>query len=169
MDQPQSWYKRKRFIIPIALIGLFALSKLDGTNSEQIIQQVQESGSPTEEISAQPNGLSDSLETLREEDNSSTTQSDLSSSLNNTPSPVSETVVTTIPAPTVKPKVETPKTVPPKPKSSCDPNYSGCVPIASDVDCASGSGNGPAYTGKTTVIGVDIYDLDRDGDGIACE
>ncbi|WP_431606782.1 hypothetical protein [Mycolicibacterium neoaurum] len=27
----------------------------------------------------------------------------------------------------------------------CDPNYSGaCVPIASDVDCAGGSGNGPA-------------------------
>ena len=33
-----------------------------------------------------------------------------------------------------------------KPQSSkCDPNYSGCVPIASDVDCAGGSGNGPAY------------------------
>jgi uncharacterized protein YabE (DUF348 family) len=28
---------------------------------------------------------------------------------------------------------------------SCDPNYGGaCVPIASDVDCARGSGNGPA-------------------------
>lgn len=28
----------------------------------------------------------------------------------------------------------------------CDPNYSGaCVPIASDVDCEGGSGNGPAY------------------------
>ncbi len=53
--------------------------------------------------------------------------------------------------------------------SSCDPNYSGCVPIASDVDCAGGSGNGPAYTGYTTVIGSDIYDLDSDGDGQACE
>ena len=31
-------------------------------------------------------------------------------------------------------------------KPSCDPNYTGaCVPIASDVDCAGGSGNGPAY------------------------
>src|SRR5262249_54746480 len=30
-------------------------------------------------------------------------------------------------------------------ESSCDPNYGGgCVPIASDVDCAGGSGNGPA-------------------------
>ncbi|GAA2250208.1 G5 domain-containing protein [Herbiconiux moechotypicola] len=53
----------------------------------------------------------------------------------------------------------------------CDPNYAGaCVPIASDVDCAGGSGNGPAYVaGPVQVIGSDIYDLDRDGDGIACD
>lgn len=53
----------------------------------------------------------------------------------------------------------------------CDPNYSGaCVPIASDVDCSGGSGNGPAYvTGPVRVIGSDIYDLDRDGDGIGCD
>lgn len=58
-----------------------------------------------------------------------------------------------------------------KPQSSkCDPNYSGCVPIASDVDCAGGSGKGPAYvSGPIRVIGNDIYDLDRDGDGIACD
>jgi G5 domain len=31
-----------------------------------------------------------------------------------------------------------------KETQQCDPNYSGaCVPIASDVDCAGGSGNGP--------------------------
>ncbi|MEU7798065.1 G5 domain-containing protein [Micromonospora arborensis] len=54
--------------------------------------------------------------------------------------------------------------------SKCDPNYSGCVPIASDVDCAGGSGNGPAYVnGPIRVIGDDIYDLDRDGDGTACD
>jgi len=54
---------------------------------------------------------------------------------------------------------------------SCDPNYSGaCVPIASDVDCAGGSGNGPAYvSGPVYVIGSDIYGLDRDGDGVGCE
>ncbi|HKE51358.1 MAG TPA: excalibur calcium-binding domain-containing protein [Actinomycetes bacterium] len=45
-----------------------------------------------------------------------------------------------------------------------------CVPIASDVDCAGGGGNGPAYVrGPVTVIGYDIYDLDRDGDGVGCE
>jgi hypothetical protein len=55
--------------------------------------------------------------------------------------------------------------------SRCDPNYSGaCVPIASDVDCAGGSGNGPAYVrGPVRVVGSDIYDLDRDGDGVACD
>jgi len=53
----------------------------------------------------------------------------------------------------------------------CDPNYDmACVPIASDVDCAGGNGNGPAYVqGPVRVIGADIYGLDRDGDGYACE
>ena len=53
----------------------------------------------------------------------------------------------------------------------CDPNYTGaCVPIAYDVDCAGGSGDGPAYVqGPVRVVGSDIYELDRDGDGIACD
>ncbi|TNH37540.1 excalibur calcium-binding domain-containing protein [Paracoccus haeundaensis] len=53
----------------------------------------------------------------------------------------------------------------------CHPSYAlVCVPVASDVDCASGSGNGPAYVqGPVEVVGPDVYDLDRDGDGIACE
>ncbi len=55
-------------------------------------------------------------------------------------------------------------------ESGCDPNYSGCVPIASDVDCAGGSGNGPEYVdGPVTVTGSDIYRLDSDDDGIGCE
>ncbi|HEX5527901.1 MAG TPA: hypothetical protein VFX44_11990 [Solirubrobacterales bacterium] len=55
--------------------------------------------------------------------------------------------------------------------SECDPNYSGaCLdPYASDYDCEGGSGNGPDYTGEVTVIGVDHYGLDADGDGIGCE
>lgn len=61
--------------------------------------------------------------------------------------------------------------VPLQQSSECDPNYSGaCVPIASDVDCAGGSGNGPEYVaGPVYVAGTDIYELDRDGDGVACE
>ncbi|RZU13959.1 surface rod structure-forming protein G [Kribbella rubisoli] len=58
----------------------------------------------------------------------------------------------------------------PEEPSGCDPNYSGCVPIASDVDCSGGSGNGPEYVaGPIEVIGSDIYRLDSDHDGIACE
>ncbi|WP_411721166.1 G5 domain-containing protein [Mycetocola sp.] len=60
----------------------------------------------------------------------------------------------------------------PAPKSSgCHSSYSGvCVPIASDVDCAGGGGNGPAYvSGPVQVVGHDEYQLDRDGDGIACD
>ncbi|SCE71959.1 G5 domain-containing protein [Micromonospora mirobrigensis] len=57
-----------------------------------------------------------------------------------------------------------------KQERQCDPNYTGCVPIASDVDCAGGSGNGPAYvSGPIDVIGSDIYRLDSDKDGVACE
>ena len=58
----------------------------------------------------------------------------------------------------------------PQTDSQCDPNYSGCVPIASDVDCAGGNGNGPAYVnGPVKVIGKDIYNLDNDHNGIGCE
>lgn len=64
-----------------------------------------------------------------------------------------------------------PAPVQPAPATGCDSNYADvCVPIASDVDCAGGSGNGPAYIdGPLRIVGTDIYDLDRDGDGIACD
>lgn len=56
-------------------------------------------------------------------------------------------------------------------ESDCHPSYADvCVPFASDVDCAGGSGDGPAYVrGPVRVVGPDVYDLDRDGDGVACE
>ena len=83
-----------------------------------------------------------------------------------TKEPVSEVthIGTMQPAPTPAPVTQAPA-------SDCDPNYAGaCVPIASDVDCAGGSGNGPAYVrGPVRVIGTDIYGLDRDGDGIGCD
>jgi hypothetical protein len=53
----------------------------------------------------------------------------------------------------------------------CHPSYQGaCLdPNASDYDCEGGSGDGPEYTGPVQVVGPDDYDLDRDGDGSACE
>ena len=56
--------------------------------------------------------------------------------------------------------------------AGCDPNYQNppCVPIARDVDCAGGNGNGPAYVqGPVRVIDRDIYGLDSDNNGIGCE
>jgi micrococcal nuclease len=72
---------------------------------------------------------------------------------------------------TIETLMPTTKIVPKTQQSNCDSNYSGaCVPIASDVDCASGSGNGPAYVdGPVYIVGTDIYGLDRDRDGVACE
>ena len=59
----------------------------------------------------------------------------------------------------------------PAPASNCDSNYTGaCVPIASDVDCGGGSGDGPEYVDSPVrVVGDDVYELDRDGDGVACD
>lgn len=56
-------------------------------------------------------------------------------------------------------------------ENECDPNYEGaCLnPNASDYDCEGGDGNGPDYTGEVTVVGVDHFGLDADGDGIGCE
>jgi len=58
----------------------------------------------------------------------------------------------------------------PQPSGDCNPNYDPCVPNDPvDVDCEGGNGNGPSYVaGPVTVIGVDVYELDRDGDGIGC-
>jgi hypothetical protein len=38
------------------------------------------------------------------------------------------------------------------------------------VDCAGGSGVGPAYvSGPVQITGSDVYGLDNDGDGVGCE
>ena len=75
-------------------------------------------------------------------------------------------------APTPRPTVALAPTTA-APTSGCHPWYSGaCVPTGfSDVDCAGGSGNGPGYvSGKNfRVVGADVYGLDADGDGVACE
>jgi hypothetical protein len=112
-----------------------------------------------------------------------TSSSTVSSTSSTTTPPVSSTVAIDPVAPKVetssRTKAATTEKAPPKTTSSkapagggggCDLNYSGCVPIASDVDCTGGSGNGPAYVkGPIRVVGTDIYGLDNDHDGIACE
>jgi hypothetical protein len=49
------------------------------------------------------------------------------------------------------------------PTPSCDPNYSGCVPLVSyDLDCAD-------IGFSVTVLGYDKHGFDRDRDGYGCE
>lgn len=44
----------------------------------------------------------------------------------------------------------------------CDPNYEPCLPVTDDLDCSD-------IRLPVTVSGRDVYGLDRDGDGQACE
>ena len=54
-------------------------------------------------------------------------------------------------------------------QDGCNANYDGCVPATVDVDCADG-GNGPVYLRRPVkVVGIDIYHLDLDGNGRACD
>lgn len=48
----------------------------------------------------------------------------------------------------------------------CHPNYSNCLPIVSDLDCADVRALGKA---PVQVIGADPYRLDGDKDGLGCE
>ncbi len=99
-----------------------------------------------------------------------------------TAEPVDEVTVVGTKAPAAPPAPKTTPSAAPKPtptpsatkpptSGQCDPNYAGaCVPIATDVDCEGGKGNGPAYVrGPVEVVGKDIYGLDADHDGIGCE
>ena len=81
------------------------------------------------------------------------------------------TTTTTV-APTTTTTIAPTTTAPPAP--TCHPAYSSpCVPAGvSDVDCASGGGNGPYYVnGPVYLAGTDDpYGLDgNDKDGIGCE
>jgi hypothetical protein len=101
------------------------------------------------------------------------------------PTPAPATVAPPPPAPTVRPEpppLPEPKRRPerepepepepkPTPRRDCNPNYSGgCVPNAKDVDCEGGPGDGPKYVrGPLRATGEDVYGLDGDNDGVACE
>jgi hypothetical protein len=76
-----------------------------------------------------------------------------------------------VPAPVVTPEPTPAPTPEPAPEPSCHASYEGgCLdPNSYDYDCEGGSGDGPDYTGTVRVVGDDVFDLDRDGDGIACD
>lgn len=90
-----------------------------------------------------------------------------------TPSPTRTPTTAPTPRPTNTPRpapTPVPPTSAPERSSNCNANYAGaCLDKPGDYDCAGGSGNGPNYTGVVRVVGIDVYDLDRDNDGIGCE
>jgi hypothetical protein len=74
-----------------------------------------------------------------------------------------------VPAPSIPDEPSDP--APSDPGGDCHPSYEGaCLdPNSIDYDCENGSGDGPDYTGPVRVVSDDPYDLDRDGNGIACD
>lgn len=170
-------------VIAVALMGRNTGTSTIDVSSERALPLVSESLTtappttvsttlPTASTAATtPSSTTTSLSTTTTATSLSTTATTASvTSLAPAPTESSTTEsTTTTEAPTSSPPttIETTTTAT---SSGCDPNYSGCVPIASDVDCAGGSGNGPAYvSGPVQVIGQDIYGLDADNDGIGCE
>jgi len=101
----------------------------------------------------------------------SRTVADAASAVPNTATAASPTITPAPPTQIPATAKHQPTLPPAPPMSNCHPSYQGaCLdPNASDYDCAGGPGNGPKYTNRVTVVGPDVFDLDRDGDGIGCE
>ncbi|MDQ2650977.1 MAG: hypothetical protein M3Z03_15675, partial [Actinomycetota bacterium] len=82
------------------------------------------------------------------------------------------TTTTRAPATTAAPTTTVTSAPPP-----CNSNYSGCLNRTGDYDCIGKTGDpdwqpgdGPNFaSGPITVTGSDVFDLDLDGNGIACE
>jgi hypothetical protein len=110
-------------------------------------------------------GCGDDDDAATTTETSTTTERETTTTAPTTTTTTAPTTSTTAAPPTTAP----PTTAAPSAAPDCHPSYDPCVPIASDVDCQGGSGDGPVYTGRVNVIGPDEYDLDRDGDGVGCE
>lgn len=162
-DTYRSWPRWARIAAPVtaAFIGLGALGAA-----------VDQREDPDDvEVAAQSTTTSESTSTTEERVTTtvaSTTTTAPPTTTTTAPPPPPTTAPP--PPPQTEPEVSPPPPPPsPPPSGDCHPSYDPCVPIASDVDCLGGSGNGPEYVGMVTVIGPDVYDLDRDGDGVGCE
>jgi outer membrane biosynthesis protein TonB len=173
-NSSRPWYKKKRWIIPIGiLVALAVIGQLSDNSEKPSTTAIQtESAATLAPVSSPTTSPTSDPEPTPSVVPATDSQVDVEAVTTVKPKIKPKAVIKVKPKP--EPKKTTAKPRPrktKKPAPSCDPNYSGgCVPIASDVDCAGGSGNGPAYfSGTARVTGDDIYDLDRDGDGIACE
>ena len=110
-----------------------------------------------------------STTTERQTTTESTTTTTAAPTTTTAPPPPPTTAITASPPPPPSPAPAPVPAPAPAPPSGCHPSYDPCVPIAPDVDCRGGSGDGPDNTGTVTVIGPDVYGLDGDSDGVGCE
>ena len=178
---PKPWYKKKRWVIPlglfvtVAIIGQFG----DKQSGPDTVQPLTAAATETSDAEAATTTDSEAVtEAATKSSRPKTEKTSTATKKATSTKPAKDTAKakkvaprTTTKASKPKPKKTTAKPRPKKPSGNCDPNYSdACVPVASDVDCAGGRGNGPAYfAGIARVTGTDVYQLDRDNDGFACE
>jgi hypothetical protein len=142
IDQ-RPWYRRPLFIVLAAIAAVLLLAGIVGATTGS-----QESNTTAPELTT----IAPSSTTITEAPTTTTTT-------------LPPTTTTTLPATTTT--TAQPTSAQP---SDCTPGYDPCIPPGPDVDCAGGSGNGPRYVrGPVRVTGPDIYDLDRDGNGIGCQ
>jgi hypothetical protein len=167
--QPWPIVPTRRRLSRLLIIGLAAAALLacgGGILVNSLLTGTEKTNSAESTSKAAPNGPSDNAAI----DEAAVPVPQPAAAASPTMAAPKPTPTTTEPKEPPKPRTTT-EAPPPKPKPACDSNYAGaCVPIASDVDCAGGGGNGPAYVvGPVRVVGLDVYDLDRDGDGIGCD
>ncbi len=165
----RAWYQRSetRWLAAgaVVLIGLLAVAA-GGSDGSQDVAATETAAATT----APRPTTTERIATTSTTSTTSTTAPPTTTAAPTTTAPPTTTSPPTTAPPTTAPPAP-PPTVAAAPLAGggCHPSYDPCVPYASDVDCAGGSGNGPAYTGRVDVIGPDVYDLDRDGDGVGCE
>jgi hypothetical protein len=153
----RSWPKWARIAAPVA-VAFIALAAI---------------GAAAGEPDDKNGGVEVADESTTTSERTSTTEARVTTTAAPTTTTTAPTTTTAAPPPPPPPTTAPappPLTEPaPPPPSDCHPSYDPCVPFASDVDCAGGSGNGPVYTGTAQVIGSDEYGLDDDSDGVGCE
>jgi hypothetical protein len=161
----RAWYWRKRVLIPAGVVVLLAVA--GALPDQKAPVPIPVAGSTVSSRSSPPKGAPATRPAGRPTVQPTTPVARRTDQ--SRPTALAATTPVRGKAPVKRPVVV--RSTPKKVTRHCDPNYSGaCVPVASDVDCAGGSGNGPAFFGGVaTVVGVDIYQLDRDRDGLACE
>lgn len=164
-----AWARFRRWpivaqIIVGSFLGLFAI----GAAAAPFTEDPQEEQSAVEDDLPRATTTTAERPTTTEE--RTTTTAERTTTTTTTAPPTTLPPTTAPPPPPPPPPPSTTAAPAPAPGGGCTPGYDPCIPPASDVDCAGGSGDGPAYvSGPVTVSGSDPYDLDRDGNGTGCE